>query len=498
MTNIDDRHHRSILKAIAHRAMLERGLDPDFPAQALAELDRINGPATQADASTRDLRNLIWCSIDNDDSLDLDQLTVAEAMPTGAVKIRVAIADVDAVVRKRSAIDDHARQNTTSVYTVAETFPMLPEKLSTDLTSLNYGSDRLAVVIEMVFAADGSLRSSDIYRAMVRNHAKLAYNSVAGWLEGTGPMPQGLDAVDGLRENLRLQDRVAQTLKSIRYKHGALELETIEARPVFVGEELKGLVTSKQNRAQDLIAEFMIAANGVVARYLDSKNFPVLQRVVRKPKRWDRIVGLAAERGSWLPRAPDSKALEQFLATAKAQDPLRFPDLSLSVIKLLGSGEYMVQLPGEDGAGHFGLAVKDYAHSTAPNRRYPDLITQRLLKAAISGVTPPYDHDELEALAAHCTEEEDEATKVERQVRKSAAALLLRSRVGEQFDAFVTGATDHGTWVRILDPPVEGKLEHGFEGVDVGCRIRVQLIGTDVERGFIDFKRIKKNNRHGR
>jgi exoribonuclease-2 len=497
MTNIDDRQHRSILQGIAHRAMLERGLVPDFSRKALAELDRINGPATQTDASTRDLRNLIWCSIDNDDSLDLDQLTVAEAMPAGAVKVLVAIADVDALVKKRSALDDHAQQNTTSVYTVAEIFPMLPEKLSNDLTSLNYASDRLAVVTEMVIAADGSLQGSDIYRALVRNHAKLTYNGVSGWLEGSGPMPQGIDTVAGLAENLRLQDRVAQILKSSRYEHGALELETIEARPVFAGDELKGLEAHPQNRAQDLIAEFMIAANGVVARYLDSKKFPSLQRVVRTPKRWDRIVELAAERGSRLPREPDSRALEQFLASAKAADPLRFPDLSLSVIKLLGNGEYVVRLPGDRAVGHFGLAVKDYNHSTAPNRRYPDLVTQRLLKAARAGSSSPYDADELEALAEHCTEQEDDANKIERQVRKSAAALLLRSRIGDQFDAIVTGATDHGTWVRILDPPVEGKLEHGFEGMDVGNKLRVQLISTDVERGFIDFKRVgvKKNNR---
>ena len=411
-------------------------------------------------------------------------------MPSGAVKILVAIADVDAIVKKQSALDDHARQNTTSVYTVAETFPMLPEKLSTDLTSLNYESDRLAVVIEMVFAADGSLQGSDLYGATVRNRAKLAYNSVAGWLEGNGPMPQGIGTVGGLDENLRLQDRVAQKLKTVRHAHGALDLETIEARPVFVGDELKDLETDQQNRAKDLIADFMIAANGVAARYLASKKFPSLRRVVRTPKRWDRIIELAAERGSTLPKEPDSKALEQFLVSAKAADPLGFPDLSLSVIKLLGSGEYVVQLPGDSAAGHFGLAVKDYAHSTAPNRRYPDLITQRLLKAAMAGGPLPYDNDELEALAQHCTEEEDAAKKVERQVRKSAAAMLLESRIGEQFDAIVTGASDKGTWVRILHPPIEGRLEHGFEGVDVGHRLRVQLIRTDVERGYIDFKRV--------
>jgi len=490
MTNPDGRPDRSILRGIAHRAMLERGLVPDFPLQALAELDGIHGPATRTEESTRDLRNLLWCSIDNDDSRDLDQLTVAEAMPDGATKVLVAIADADAVVKKRSALDNHARQNTTSVYTVAETFPMLPEKLSTDLTSLNSESDRLASVIEMVLAGDGSLQSSDFYQAMVRSRAKLAYNGVAGWLEGNAPMPQGISTVRGLDENLRLQDRVAQKLKALRHLHGALDLETIEARPVFDGDELKDLAAETRNRAKDIIEDFMIAANGVAARYLVSKKFPSLRRVVRTPKRWDRIVELATERGSTLPKEPDAKALEQFLVSAKAADPLRFPDLSLSVVKLLGAGEYVVQLPGGSVAGHFGLAVKDYAHSTAPNRRYPDLITQRLLKAAVAGCSRPYENDELEALAKHCTEAEDAAKKVERQVTKSAAAILLESRVAEQFDAIVTGASDKGTWVRLLHPPIEGRLESGFEGVDVGDQLRVQLVRTDVERGYIDFKRV--------
>lgn len=490
MTNTDDRQHRSILQRIAHRAMLEKGLIPNFPVRALAELDGIIGPATRTEESTRDLRNLLWCSIDNDDSLDLDQLTVAEAMPGGAAKVLVAIADVDAVVKKRSALDDHARQNTTSVYTVAETFPMLPEKLSTGLTSLNYESDRLAVVIEMVLAGDGSLQRSDIYRATVRNRAKLAYNSVAAWIEGNGPMPEGIGAVKGLDENLRLQDRVARQLKALRHLHGALDLETIEARPVFDGDEIKDLEADTRNRAKEIIEDFMIAVNGVTARYLASKKFTSLRRVVRKPKRWERIIELAAERGATLPREPDAKALEQFLVSAKAADPLLFPDLSLSVIKLLGSGEYVVQLPGGSVAGHFGLAVKDYAHSTAPNRRYPDLITQRLLKAAMAGRVQPYENDELAALAKHCTEEEDAAKKVERQVTKSAAAMLLESRIGEQFDAIVTGAADKGTWVRLVHPPIEGRLESGFEGMDVGQGLRVQLVRTNVERGYIDFTRV--------
>ena len=490
MSDTVGRRPRSILQSIARRVMLERGLVPEFPPPALAELAEIHGPATRTGESTRDLRNLLWCSIDNDDSRDLDQLTAAEAMPNGATKALVAIADVDALVKKGSALDDHARQNTTSVYTVAETFPMLPEKLSTDLTSLNYESDRLAIVIEMVLAGDGSLQSSDIYRATVRNRAKLAYNSVAAWLEGNGPMPPGIGTVGGLDENLRLQDHVAQQLKALRRQHGALDLETIKASPVFDGDELRDLEVDKNNRAKDIIEDFMIAANGVTARYLASKKFPSLRRVVRTPKRWDRIVELAAERGATLPKKPDAKALEQFLVSAKAADPLRFPDLSLCVIKLLGRGEYVVELPGDSVAGHFGLAVEDYEHSTAPNRRYPDVITQRLLKAAVDGQSVPYENDELEALATHCTEEEDAAKKVERQVTKSAAALLLGSRIGEQFDAIVTGASETGTWVRILRPPVEGRLDSGFENMRVGDRLRVQLVSTDVERGFIDFKKV--------
>ena len=490
MTDTNDSHHRAILQRIAHRVMLERGLVPDFSRQALAELDGIHGPATSTEEPTRDLRNLLWCSIDNDDSRDLDQLTVAQAMPGGAAKVLVAIADVDAVVKQRSALDEHARENTTSVYTVAETFPMLPEKLSTDLTSLNHESDRLAIVVEMVLAADGSLQSADIYRATVRSRAKLAYNSVAGWLEGNGPMPDGIGTVGGLDENLRLQDRLAQQLKGLRHQHGALDLETIEARPVFEGDKLKDLAADTKNRAKDIIEDFMIAANGVSARYLASRNLPSLRRVVRVPKHWDRIIELAAEHGATLPRAPDARALDQFLVAAKAADPIRFPDLSLSVIKLLGAGEYVVELPGGSVAGHFGLAVKDYAHSTAPNRRYPDLITQRLLKAAVAGHPLPYGNDELAALARHCTEAEDAAKKVERQVAKSAAAILLETRIGEQFDAIVTGAADKGTWVRLLQPPVEGRLVSGFEDLEVGRRLRVQLVHTDVERGFIDFKRV--------
>lgn len=482
------KQHRSILQNIAHRVMLERGLLPDFPPKAIAELDRIHGPATGNDGSNRDLRNLIWCSIDNDDSRDLDQLSVAVAMPGGNIKILVAIADVDALVGKSSAIDDHARHNTTSVYTAAEIFPLLPEKLSTDLTSLNYECERLAIVVEMVVSADGTLESSDLYGATVRNHAKLCYNSVGAWLEGTSPIPREISAVNGLEENLRLQDKAAQNLKSLRYINGALNFETIKARPRFEGDELKDMVPEMKNRARDLIENFMVSANGVTARFLASKKFPSLRRVVRTPKRWERIVELALEKGCSLPDRPDSKSLEQFLESEKASDPVRFPDLSLSIIKLLGPGEYVVELPGKTSEGHFGLAVKDYNHSTAPNRRYPDIITHRLLKAAKAGRPAPYRDDELESLAKHCTFQEDAAKKVERQVGKSATALLLEKRIGERFDAIVTGASEKGTWVRIMNPPVEGRLASGFEGLDVGRSLRVQLTSTDVERGYIDFK----------
>jgi exoribonuclease-2 len=491
-----DQHHRAILQSIAHRVMLERGLLPDFSTEVLAELGRLQAtPAKQdrsgeAPAGIRDLRNLVWASIDNDDSRDLDQLTVAEALPANRTKTLVAIADVDSLVKNETAIDGHARRNTTSVYTAAEIFPMLPEQLSTDLTSLNLNEDRPALVVELVIGADGTLGDSAVYRARVRNHAKLAYNSVAAWLEGSGTAPEGVSSVPGLAENLRLQDRVAQSLKNFRHVQGALTLQTIEAKPVFDGDQIRSLEIEQMNRAKEIIEDFMVAANGVTARYLSSMKSPSIRRVVRVPKRWDRIVEIAREHGVDLPDVPDSKALEEFLIKEKAADPLRFPDLSLTVIKLLGSGEYIAELPEGNPPGHFGLAVKDYAHSTAPNRRYPDLLTQRLLKAALAGQPVPYTKDELDVLATHCTEAEDAAKKVERQVEKSAAALLLESRIGEQFDSIVTGASDKGTWVRLLAIPVEGKLVQGFEGMDVGHRLRVQLISVSVQEGYIDFKTV--------
>jgi len=479
---------RATLAAIARRAMLERDLEPDFPPAALHELAAITRPAV-ATSEARDLRDRLWASIDNDDSRDLDQLTVAEPLAGGRVRILVAVADVDALVRTASALDGHARRNTTSVYTPAAIFPMLPEALSTDLTSLNEDQDRVAVVADIVFEADGSLAASDLYRASVRNHGKLAYRSVAAWLDGQGAAPPRIQETAALGENLRLQDSVAQRLVGLRRRHGALSLETLEPRAVFAGGVLSDLELDPPNRAKQLIEDFMVAANGVTATYLASKKFPSLRRVLRSPERWDRIAQLAAGLGDRLPNQPDAAALEAFLERRRQAAPEKFPDLSLAVVKLMGRGEYALELPGAEPPGHFGLAVKDYTHSTAPNRRFPDLITQRLLKAAMAGAPLPYTIPELVELAKRCTEREHEAAKVERRVRKSAAALLLSGRTGERFDAIVTGASPKGTWVRLFQPPAEGRLERGFQGLDVGDHLRVKLLYTDVERGFIDFAR---------
>ena len=477
------------LKHIAHQAMLDRGLLPDFSAAVLAQVGAIDRPAIGSETTVRDLSGLLWASIDNDDSRDLDQLSVAQPLSGGEVKILVAVADVDAVVKIGTPIDDHARANTTSVYTAAQVFPMLPEKLSTNLTSLADGQERIAVVIEMAFDAAGTLTHSDVYRAKVHNRAKLAYNSVAAWLDGKGPMPAPIAAVPGMEQQIRIQDGVAQTLQRVRREHGALTLETIEARAIFEHGMLSDLRADERNRAKDLIEDFMVAANGVVARFLESHGFPSLRRVLRPPERWNRIAALALESGEHLPAQPDPRALNAFLAKRREVDPVRFPDLSLSVVKLLGKGEYALKRAGLDVPGHFGLAVSDYTHSTAPNRRFPDLMTHRLLKAALAGAKLPYTVEELDALARHCTEQEVNADKVERSVRKSAAALLLSSRIGQRFDAIVTGAAEKGTWVRITEPAVEGRVVRGFQGLDVGDQIRVELLHTDAVRGFIDFAR---------
>ncbi len=480
---------RQTLATIARREMIDRGLEPEFSGDATRELQGIPGPAPP-DTGVRDQRGLLWCSIDNDDSRDLDQLSVAEQEPGGRVRVLVAIADVDALVHKGSAIDGHAVHNTTSVYTPAAIFPMLPERLSTGWTSLNQDEDRLAMVVDMELSADGELLASDIYRAQVRNKAKLAYHGVAAWLSGTGPAPQPLAGVDGLADNLKIQDGIAQTLAERRHHRGALSLESIEPKAVFDGDALSDLVLDQKDRAKQIIEDFMIAANGVTAKFLDGRGFPSLRRVLRSPERWDRLREFVARHGGTLPEEPDAAALETFLVNLRRADPVKFPDLSLAVIKLIGRGEYAVDRPGNDPPGHFGLAVRDYTHSTAPNRRFPDLITQRLLKAALASAPVPYSETELATLATHCTMKEDDATKVERRVAKSAAALLLSDRRGQTFDGIVTGASDKGTWVRIFSPPVEGRLERGFEGLDVGDKLRVRLVRTDVDKGFIDFEAV--------
>jgi exoribonuclease II len=474
------------LKRLASDAMRAHGLAPDLPPAAVAQADAAT-LATESGPEIRDLRGLLWSSIDNDDSLDLDQIEVAESVGGGQCKLRVGIADVDSVVKAGTAVDQHARLNTTSVYTAAEIFPMLPERLSTNLTSLGQDQDRLCVVIEMTVETNGMLGASSIYRARVRNRAKLAYRSVAAWLQGTGPAPSRVGAVAGLEEQLRLQDSVAQALKRSRQSKGALEFDTAENRAVYQDGVLVDLQPDPKNRAQELIEEFMIAANGVTARFLQQHGRSSLRRVLRTPKRWDRIVQLAKDAGEKLPPAPDAIALNAFLSKRRQVDPSRFADLSLAVIKCLGAGEYVAEGPAQKPQGHFGLAVRDYAHSTAPNRRFPDLLSQRLVKAVLQNQPSPYNDTELPTLASHCTEQEANAKKVERQIEKSAAAMLLGSRIGSRFAGIVTGASDKGTWVRITGPAAEGRVVKNFQGLDVGDHVQVQLVHVDVARGFIDF-----------
>ena len=479
------------LADLARQAMIERGLEPDFSKEVMQQAAAAK-PSSEASPDIRDMREIAWCSIDNDDSRDLDQLTYAEKLGDGNVRVYVAVADVDALVKKDSPADERAAHNTTSVYTAARIFPMLPERFSTDLTSLNEHEERLAVVAEMTVRDDGTVSEGNVYRARVYNHAKLAYNRVATWFNGEDDEPDKVPRVKGLAETLKLQDKVADSMRDKRHELGALDLETIEARPVMVDGNVVDLKREQRNNARMLIEDFMIAANGVTARFLERHKFSSIRRVVRSPERWDRIEKIAADLGDRLPPEPDAKALEEFLVRRRKADPMRFPDLSLSVVKAMGAGEYVLERAGEDSGGHFGLAVKDYAHSTAPNRRYPDLITQRLVKAALSGAKTPYSDDELSALADHCTSQEDAANKVERQIRKSAAAALLQSKVGQRFEGIVTGASAKGTWVRIFSPPVEGKVVLNFDGLDIGDRINVKLLSVDVERGYIDFARSRR------
>lgn len=477
--------------------MLEAGFAPELPAEADAEVAALEPAAILAAArQVRDLRGLLWSSIDNADSRDLDQVELVEQLPSGELRVLVGIADVDAYVPAGSAIDRHAAANATSVYTGLVTFPMLPERLSTDLTSLRAGADRLAVVIEFVIGdpdADagqaGQPRAGQVYSALVNNHAKLDYETVGPWLEGSGPVPPQLAAVPGLEAQLRLQDQATEWLRELRRRNGALDLETIEASVVADDGVVVDLTVRHKNRARYLIESLMIAANSVMAGLLEDRGSPAIERVVRTPTRWPRIVELAATFGETLPAEPDSRALADFMERRKQADPPHFPDLSLAVVKLLGAGEYTLVLPGLDNASHFGLAAQDYTHATAPNRRYADLVTQRLVKASLAGAPVPYTNAELEAIAERCNERDRAAKKVERRIRKTAAVALMAGRVGETFDAIVTGAAAKGTFVRLIAPPVEGRVVRGEAGLDVGDQTRVRLIATDYEKGFIDFER---------
>ena len=479
------------LQAAAKQAMLENGFEPDFPPQVQQQLERVKtqSPQVVPSANIRDMRTLLWSSIDNDTSRDLDQVEVAERLPNGDTKVLVGIADVDVFVPKGSAIDEHAAKETTTVYTGVRTFPMLPEQLSTGVSSLGETEDKLSIVIEFVVGSDGIVHSGNVYRAVLRNKAQLTYNAVGAWLEDRGTAPDKVAASTELQSQLKLQDEVAQALMNERYRHGALNIETIEVSPVVSDGEVPDLVKQEKNRATELIEDFMIAANEVVARMLDASKVSSIRRVVKSPERWDRIVELAGKQGDQLPAEPDSKALNEFLIKRKAADPDHFADLSLAVIKLMGPGEYVLERPGDPEQGHFGLAVQDYTHSTAPNRRFADLVTQRLIKAVLANQSPPYSNAELAEIASNCTLKEDAARKVEREMFKRIAAVAMSSRIGETFDAIVTGVTSHGTFVRVLKPAVEGLLAQGQQGADVGDKLRVKLIGTDIQRGYIDFAR---------
>jgi exoribonuclease-2 len=479
------------LGRIARDVLVKNGFQPEAGDAVVREIAGLGKAPTNGDG-VEDLRSLNWSSVDNTTSRDLDQIEVAEELKDGAVVLRIGIADVDALVPKGSAIDAHAAANATSVYTGLTVYPMLPERLSTDLTSLNEGTDRLVLVIEVELARDGTVRRHDVYRALATNHAKLAYESVGPWLEGRGPEPEKIVADDDLEAQLWLQDKAASLLKRVREEAGALEFDTIEATPVGKDGKVESLAVTRKNRARDLIEDFMIAANIAIAQILAERGRSAIRRVVRVPRRWDRIVDVAREYGVTLPAQPDARALSAFLGQRRAADPVRFPELSLTVVKLLGPGEYVLDKPGpSDDLPHFGLAATDYTHATAPNRRYADLVTQRLVKAAIAGAPPPYTDDELAAIAQQCTERENAANRVERSVRKSAAAELLAHRIGGVFQAIVTGVKKEGTYVRLLSPPAEGRVVRGEEGMDVGERVKVRLIHTDAERGYIDFEGLR-------
>ena len=469
--------------------MADNGLEPNFPADALDELKKLEKSNNEIPSRSgiADLRDLLWSSIDNEASRDLDQIEYAEQLDNGDIRILVGIADVDHLVKKDSAIDQHAAQNTVTIYTETEIFPMLPTELSTGLTSLNENEDRLAIVIELVMNANGDVPGNNVYRALVRNRAKLDYESIGDWLDEGGAIPEKVRSTPGLKEQILLQQTAAERLHKFRLEKGALEFESIESSAVIENGEVRDLKAIRPNSARKLIENFMIAANVEMAEFLDAHGFASIRRIVKTPEHWEGIREIAEKLGTQLPDEPDGRALAEFLVSRRQADPLHFPDLSLSIIKLIGSGEYVVQQPGEQGDGHFGLGVRDYAHSTAPNRRYPDIVVQRLVKAAIKGEPQPYSIDELDAIAEHCNVQERAARKVERKMRKIVAATVMKHRVGETFDAVVTGVTNHGTYARILRPPVDGRIVRGENGLKLGQKLDVKLISADPRTGFIDF-----------
>jgi len=485
------------LRARAREIAVEHGFVADIPPDARAEAARLDhsdgriGADGDAHGDVEDLRSLLWSSIDNRDTRDLDQVEVCEPLGHGATRLRLGIADVDHLVAKGSAIDRHAAANTTSLYTGVETFPMLPEELSTDRTSLMEGAERLVVVVDLVVDAAGDVDETRAYRALIVNRAKLAYDPVGNWLGGAAPIPEEFAAIPGLEEQVRLQDDVAQRLRTRRHERGALDLETIEARPVTSGGQVVDLEVTRKGRARELIEDFMIAANSAMARFLESRHVPSIRRVVRAPKRWPRIVELARRYGDALPDEPSSTALADFLRRRRTASADSFADVSLSVVKLLGAGEYAVERPWEpDGdEGHFGLAVEDYSHTTAPNRRYADLVMQRLVKSSLDGRTTPYPAAELETIARRCTLMENAARAVERAMRKVVAATLMAHRIGETFEGIVTGVNRNGTFARLMNPPVEGRVVRGEQGMDVGDRVRLTLVEVDVAKAYIDLAR---------
>jgi VacB/RNase II family 3'-5' exoribonuclease len=476
----------------ARRAMGENGFEYQFSSAVKEQVEYLSntGPLDTSEGTIRDLTSTDWSSIDNRTSRDLDQVEWAEKLPNGDIRVLVGIADVSAFVPKDSPIDRHARNNTVTVYTEGHIFPMLPEKLSTDLTSLNEGEDRLAVIADMTVKPDGDVPESIFYRAQVRNHVKLSYEEVAEFLD-RDTMSDDIHRFPWVADQIRLQDEAAVRLHKYRIAKGALEFESIESEVVMDGDEISGLTSQRQNQAKKLIENFMVASNVEMAEFLERRGWASLRRVVRLPDRWEGIRRVAAEFGKSLPEQPDRSALADFLEERRAADPETFPDLSLSIVKLIGSGEYVVERLGEDAGGHFGLAVDDYAHSTAPNRRFTDLVIQRLVKALLAGHNPPYSNEELDEIALHCNDRERAARKVERKMRKVVAATVMQKHVGESFDAIVTGVTPSGTFARILRPPVDGRIERGERGLDVGEKVRVKLVSADPRRGFIDFEAIR-------